>query len=101
MTQKENAQPAKAELSAPDTGADITTASAVPAIRMAGGDAPRVDSRLLALRLGVLHKNSMELLTGPSCAGRCYPWACISTRAATAATCWPHTCKPSRHSAPC
>ena len=62
MTQKENAQPAKAELSAPDTGADITTASAVPAIRMAGGDAPRVDSRLLALRLGVLHKNSMELL---------------------------------------
>lgn len=61
MTQKKNAQPRNAELSAPSNGADPTTSSA-PVICLAGGEAPRVDSRLLAQHMGVKHKNSMELL---------------------------------------
>lgn len=61
MSQKTNAQPRNAELSARKNSANPTTT--VPAaIILTGQDMPRVDSRLLAQHMGVKHKNSVELV---------------------------------------
>lgn len=57
MAKKENAQPHKAEMSAPKNSVNANTA-----ITLFHGVLPRVDSRLLAQHMGVKHKNSMELL---------------------------------------
>lgn len=62
MTQKKNAQPRNAELSAPSNGVDPTTTSA-PVICLAGGETPRVDSRLLAQHMGVKHRSTFKLIS--------------------------------------
>lgn len=61
MSQKTNAQPRNAELSARKNSANPTT-TAPAAIVLTGQDVPRVDSRLLAQHMGVQHKNTLELL---------------------------------------